>query len=53
MIITSADKRRTVIIMVMIKYIAEADRQLSDATNFTKSQHYKICKKTSLKKQKT
>ena len=43
-IITNADKGGTVVNIDVIKYIAEADLQLSDTTNFTKSHHHKICR---------
>ena len=42
--ITNTDKGGTVVNIDVIKYIAEADLQLSDATNFTKSHHHKICR---------
>ena len=41
-IITNTDKGGTVVNIDVIKYIAEADLQLSDTTNFTKSHHPKI-----------
>lgn len=43
-IITNTDKGGTVVNIDVIKYIAEADLQLSDTTNFTKSHHHKICR---------
>lgn len=43
-IITNTDKGGAVVNIDVIKYIAEADLQLSDTTNFTKSHHHKICR---------
>ena len=43
-IITNTDKGGTVVNIDVIKYIVEADLQLSDTTNFTKSHHHKICR---------
>ena len=43
-IITNTDKGGTVVNIDVIKYIAEADLQLRDTTNFTKSHHHKICR---------
>lgn len=42
--ITKTDKGGTVVNIDVIKYIAEADLQLSDTTNFTKWHHHKICR---------
>lgn len=43
-IITNTDKGGAVVNIDVIKYIAEADLQLSDTTNFTKLHHHKICR---------